>query len=289
MRNVCLTLSYDGTNYAGWQVQPNGTSVQEVVENAIRDLTGETVRIMVAGRTDAGVHAIGQIANFQTTSTISCEGIRAALQVRMPEDIFVRDARDVPEQFHATRSAKKKRYRYVIQTGRAPHPFLRRFAYHWRGRLDAAAMHEAAQVLVGKHDFRSFESHFPNKASSVRTVFEASVTRHAGWSTWQGETDSLPATRNVHEARERHGNEAAERPFIWFDIVADGFLYNMVRAIIGTLIRVGEHKWTAADIRQILESQNRAHAGTTAPAHGLYLVEVDYGDEFAPPAGERAS
>lgn len=274
MRNVCLTLAYDGTHYAGWQVQPNGVSVQQVVENAIHDLTGEPVRILVAGRTDAGVHAIGQVANFQTHSTISCAGIRAALQVRLPEDIIIREARDVAADFHATRSAKKKRYRYVIHTGRAQYPFLRQYAYHWRGKLDAAAMHEAAQVLVGTHDFRSFESHFPNKATSVRTVFEASVTRHTGWPTWSACGDSLCSLETATS-----GTDVA-RPFLWFDIVADGFLYNMVRAIVGTLIRVGEHKWTAADVRQILESQNRAHAGTTAPAHGLYLVEVDYGDEF---------
>lgn len=280
MRNVCLTLAYDGTSYAGWQVQPNGTSVQQIVEAAIQDLTGESVRVMVAGRTDAGVHAIGQVANFPTNSTISCEGIRAALQVRLPQDIIVREAVDVPEDFHATRSAKKKRYRYVIHTGRAHYPFLRQYAFHWRGRLDAAAMHDAAQVLVGKHDFRSFESHFPNKASSVRTIFETSVTRHSGWPTWDREIDNEHRTNN---------GDDAERPYLWFDIVADGFLYNMVRAIIGTLIRVGELKWTAADIRQILESQSRAHAGTTAPAHGLYLVEVDYGDEFAIGAGGRST
>lgn len=272
MRNVCLTLAYDGTNYAGWQVQPNGLSVQAVVEGAIHSLTGESVKLLCAGRTDAGVHAFGQVANFQTTSTISCEGIRAALQVRLPEDIIIREAIDVPLGFHATRSAKKKRYRYVIQTGRLPHPFLRRYACHWRGRLDAAAMHEAAQVLVGKHDFRSFESHFPNKSSSVRTVIETSVTRHAGWPTW----DQMPEARELATA----SMPDADRPFIWFDIVADGFLYNMVRAIIGTLIRVGEHKWNADDLRRILESQSRAHAGTTAPAHGLYLVEVDYGDAY---------
>ncbi|MGE3314284.1 MAG: tRNA pseudouridine(38-40) synthase TruA [Planctomycetaceae bacterium] len=276
MRNVCLTLAYDGTNYAGWQVQPNGTSVQEVIEGAIHDLTGEKVRIMVAGRTDAGVHAIGQVANFPTTSTISCEGIRAALQVRLPEDIIVREAVDVPEDFHATRSAKKKRYRYVIHTGRAKYPFLRQYAYHWRGRLDAGAMHEAAQVLVGTHDFRSFESHFPNKSSSVRTIFETSVTRHAGWPTWD---------RGVDKKQHALEDDAQQRPFLWFDVVADGFLYNMVRAIIGTLIRVGELKWNGADLKQILESQSRAHAGTTAPAHGLYLVEVDYGDEFGIGAG----
>jgi tRNA pseudouridine38-40 synthase len=265
MRNIRLTLAYDGTRYAGWQFQPNALSVQATVEAALREFTGLETSLLAAGRTDAGVHALAQVVSFRTESAIPCRGFCAGLQRYLPGDIVVRNADEVPLDFHATYAAKRKRYRYVIDNARVSHPFLRNFSHVFYPPLDADFMHEAAQVLVGRHDFSAFESHHPNTATSVRTVLEISVARFDGWPTWHAVTQGT-----------RENPSAGE--FIWIDIVANGFLYNMVRTIAGTLIRVGERKWDVADLRRILEGHDRRQAGSTAPACGLYLVSVDYAD-----------
>jgi len=268
MRNIRLTLAYDGTDYVGWQKQPNGRSVQSTVESAVAQLTGEPAKLIAAGRTDAGVHALGQVANFRTNASLSCDNIRTGLQHFVPADISIRAVEDVPLDFHATYSAKQKRYRYVIHNSAITHPFLRMYAWRLTGELDAGAMHAAGGVLVGRHDFRSFESHFPNKATSVRTVSELTVRRSHIWPlAGIGQPQALPPP------------SSDQGEFVVLDIVADGFLYNMVRAIVGTLIKVGRGQWTAADVGRILEQQDRAGAGETAPAHGLYLVCVDYDEE----------
>jgi tRNA pseudouridine38-40 synthase len=270
MRNIRLTLAYDGTGYVGWQIQPNGISVQSVVEAGIREFSGFQSSLIAAGRTDAGVHALGQVANFRTESAIPCQGFRAGLQAFLPRDVLVVDADEVPLDFHATYTAKRKRYRYVIQNGRARHPFLRSYAHEHHARLDEREMHDAGQVLVGTHDFRAFETQHPNTASSVRTVFELTVRRCSEWTTWI----ACRADRPV--SADSHADPAGE--FVSIDVVADGFLYNMVRTIAGTLIRVGERKWDAQRMREILERGERPQAGPTAPACGLYLVRVDYGE-----------
>lgn len=275
MRNIRLTLAYDGTRYVGWQMQPNGVSVQSVVEAAIREFSGCEASVISAGRTDAGVHALGQVANFRTESAIPCRGFVAGLQSFLPDDILVRGADEVPLDFHATYAARRKRYRYVILNARPAHPFLRRYAHEFHAPLDERAMHGAAQVLVGTHDFCCFETQHPNTATSVRTVFETSVGRFGGWPAWNSNA--------LGEAQTSAGE------FLWFDIVADGFLYNMVRTIAGTLIRVGEHKWDAGDVRRILEGQDRRDAGPTAPACGLYLVSVEYEATPLPSAVESAA
>jgi tRNA pseudouridine38-40 synthase len=271
MRNIRLTLAYDGTAYVGWQYQPNGVSVQSVVEAGIREFSGAKVSLIAAGRTDAGVHALGQVASFQTESAIPCQGFRAGLQAYLPRDVLVVDADEVPLDFHATYAAKRKRYRYVIQNARASHPFLRNNVHEYHAPLDDAAMHAAAQVLVGRHDFRAFETQHPNTASSVRTVFELTVSRMAEWTPWSADRPARPPR---DDAPRSPPNAAGE--FIAIDIVADGFLYNMVRTIAGTLIRVGERKWDADRLREILKRGERPLAGPTAPACGLYLVRVDY-------------
>lgn len=263
MRNIRLTVAYDGTNYVGWQVQPNGPSIQSTIEAAIRKLTGEGVKLLSAGRTDSGVHALGQVASFRTDSPIPADRFALALQKFLPTDIVLRDASEVPLDFHATYSAVQKRYRYVIHNGPRHSPFLRRFAWHCHGPIDSAAMHEAGQVLVGTHDFRSFESHWPNKATSVRTVKEVTVRRQNFCPLWYDADGPAPSTDNSGD-------------YIWLEIVADGFLYNMVRAIVGTLVPTGRGRWNGSDVQRILECMDRSQAGDTAPAHGLYLVKVDY-------------
>ena len=256
MRNIRLTLSYDGTNYVGWQVQPNGPSVQAAVEQAVFKLTGETVKLVAAGRTDSGVHALGQVANFATETAITCEKLQTGLQNFLADDVVIREVAEVDADFHATYSARWKRYRYVIFNNRVSEPFIRKYTWQYAAALDAAAMHDAAQVLLGTHDFRCFESHFPNKATSVRTVLESRVERCDGWPLWS------------------RGENAGE--FVRLDIAADGFLYNMVRAIVGTLLKVGRHQWTAEDVRRIIDTGDRSQAGETAPACGLYLEHVEY-------------
>lgn len=263
MRNIRLTLAYDGGAYAGWQVQPAARTVQGELESAIEGLTGERPRVLSAGRTDAGVHALGQVANFLTDSTIPGEKWRPALQGRLPPDIVVLDSADAPAEFHATFSATSKRYRYVIFNSMVDDPFLRRYAWRLNGPLDMDAMAAAAQSLVGTHDFRCFESEWPNKATSVRTVLDAQLRSFGHWCGWSSAPLAAPMTH-------------LDQPYIAFEIEADGFLYNMVRAIVGTLVNIGRGKWDPGMMQQIIAAGDRSRAGETAPPQGLYLVRVDY-------------
>ncbi|MCA9040167.1 MAG: tRNA pseudouridine(38-40) synthase TruA [Planctomycetaceae bacterium] len=259
MRNLKLTIAYDGTNYVGWQVQPNGPSVQEAVERAVEQLTTKQTRVYVAGRTDSGVHAIGQVANFSTEANIPPEKVKLGLQRFLPDDIVIRNVEEVSPDFHATFSATGKHYRYLILNSRTPNPLLRNYAFRHSAPLDIDLMQAGANYLLGEHDFRCFETRFPNKATSVRTMYSVKVSRQAGWSMW-----GSPAGLGEKE------------PFVVFDIVGNGFLYNMVRAIMGTLHKIGQGKWPPEQMREIIESQSRAVAGETAPAQGLYLMEVMY-------------
>jgi tRNA pseudouridine38-40 synthase len=245
MRNVKLTLAYDGTDFSGWQTQPKKRTVQATVEQALAKLTGaERVRLNASGRTDAGVHAVGQVANFFTDSRLTGEVLVRASNDHLPDDVVVTTAEDVPDNFDATRHALRKLYRYVIHDGPAADPFMRRYACQSRWPLDVQAMARAAAPLRGRHDFHSFETGWPNRVSSVRTI--------------------------THLAVNRFGT------YIWIDVEADGFLYNMVRAIAGTLINVGRGYWPEAKVAGILRAEDRAQAGPTAPAHGLFLMRVTY-------------
>jgi tRNA pseudouridine38-40 synthase len=245
MRNIRLVLSYDGTDFYGWQTQPARRTMQETLENAIAALTGEPrVRVNASGRTDTGVHAVGQVVNFHTEAKYPPDVLLRAINARLPQDIVIRAADEVPADFDANRHAVRKLYRYLIHDGPVPDLFMRRYCHHTRHRLDAAAMARAAEPLRGTHDFRCFESEWPNRASSVRTITHLTINRYADW--------------------------------IWLDVEADGFLYNMVRAIAGTLIQVGRGYWPEAQVADILQAGQRTQAGPTAPAQGLFLMRVTY-------------
>jgi tRNA pseudouridine38-40 synthase len=246
VRNLVYLISYDGSDFQGWQTQPGCRTVQQTLEEVTKTMTGGApVRLNASGRTDAGVHAVGQVANFYTTATYPCEAFLRAVNARLPADVVVRRVWDAPITFDANKDARRKLYRYVISDAATPDPFLRKYAYHHRRRLDAAAMHRAAQALRGRHDFHSFETDWPNRLSSVRTI--------------------------THIAVNRCGD------FLWLDVEADGFLYNMVRAIAGTLIDVGRGKIPESRVSEILKAEDRAEAGTTAPPEGLFLMRVTYG------------
>lgn len=265
MRTLVLTLSYDGTNYSGWQVQPDRPSLQQTLEQAICDLTGERVKVAASGRTDAGVHAIGQIASFQTRLQVPPEGYRWGLGARLPPDMVVTDVREMPLGFHARFDAVQKTYRYVIHNARTPTPWLRNYVWWQRCPLDFPAMQAATACLQGTHDFRCFETQWPNRQSSVRTIVAAEWSIQPRWNPWS--RSDAPLTSAVEA-------DDGER-FLCFDITADGFLYNMVRSIVGTLVHIGRGRWAADEIARILEAGDRRRAGDTAPAQGLYLVNVE--------------
>lgn len=276
LRTLRMTVAYEGTNYCGWQIQPNGIALQAVVEQALGEFTGERVRVVASGRTDAGVHAVGQVVSFTTRSTAPCHGFLQGLARYLPDDVVVREVDVAATGFNARFDAKRKWYRYVIHNNVIRVPFLRNAVLWQRSQLNDRAMHEAVQCLVGTHDFRCFETQWPNRSSSVRTIFQATVTRTASWSVWD--------SRSFPSAEPNPGSDQtlvttyppADAPFICFDVVADGFLYNMVRAIVGTLIHVGRGRWSPTDLKRILDSGDRSHAGETAPPQGLYLMQVDY-------------
>ncbi len=271
MRTIQLTLAYDGTRYAGWQVQPDRLSVQQVVEEAILKLTGERVKVAASGRTDAGVHALAQIVTFNSRLNIPIEGYRWGLITRLPEDVIVTDACERPYAFHARFDTVRKTYRYVIHVSRTPTPWLRNYVWWHRSSLDPERMQQAADVLVGTHDFRCFETQWPNRSSSVRTIFAATWSRCPVWQPWSPAAVSPSGfSPDVPEPA-----ASARGEFLCFDVTADGFLYNMVRAIVGTLIHAGRGRWQASDLQRILESGDRTHAGDTAPATGLYLAHVE--------------
>jgi tRNA pseudouridine38-40 synthase len=248
MRWLKLTVAYDGGAYAGWQVQPDEPTVQGALEAAWLEITQETVRITAAGRTDAGVHALGQVVGVETSSRLSNGELQRGLNAMLPPDVAVLSVEDAREGFHATYDAQGKRYRYQIHNGRTPSVFERHWTWHYPQLLDAELMHRAGQALVGRHDFSSFESAGSERPDSVRTITELTV--------------------------ERGGGEMADR--ITIEVAGDGFLYNMVRAIVGTLVEVGKGAREVSWPAEVLAACDRRQAGQTAPPHGLFLVSVQY-------------
>ena len=244
MRRIKLTIAYDGTNYCGWQIQPNGITIEEVVNKALKKLTGEDIAVIGASRTDSGVHAMGNVAVFDTDTTIPAEKIATALNQRLPDDIVVTKSEEVAPDFHPRYCDCSKTYEYHIINTRIPIPTKRLTNYFVSYNLNIDHMRQAASYLVGEHDFVSF--------CNVRTVVENTVrTIYA--------LDILT-----------NGNEITLR------ITGNGFLYNMVRIIVDTLIRVGRGFYEPEKVKEILEARNRKAAGVTAPAHGLMLMEINY-------------
>lgn len=251
MRSLKLTVAYDGTEFFGWQWQPGRRTVQGVLEEAIHRVTGETLRVVASGRTDAGVHALGQAVSFQTNSHLTADVLQRALNANLPADVVVLAADEAPLGFNAIDDARSKRYRYIIHNHPWRNVFQRRYAWHIHHELDALGMHEAAQCLRGRHDFKSFESAGSRRVSTVRTIYDVTV----------------------------NGFRQGEGARIEIEVEADGFLYNMVRNVVGTLVDVGRGRRPVSWMTELLALRDRRRAGATAPAHGLYLVHVTFGED----------
>ncbi len=243
MNNIKLVIEYDGTNYAGWQQQKNGITIHEKLSKAIEKVIKEEVTLHGSGRTDAGTHALGQVANFETESNIPIYNLVQAINSYLPKDIVVKSAKKVPQKFHSRYSAKSKTYRYTILNSKERSAIGRNYLLHYSMYLDVEKMRKASKVLMGKHDFSAFKSK-SEVLSSVRTIMKLEIRKK--------------------------GN------LLVFTIEADGFLYKMVRSIVGTLIEVGRGKMTVTEFKKIVKSGARAKAGNTVTASGLCLLKVKY-------------
>ncbi|MFH1996367.1 MAG: tRNA pseudouridine(38-40) synthase TruA [Candidatus Omnitrophota bacterium] len=244
MKNIRLIIQYNGAAYSGWQYQVNAPSIQRTIEEILKDVLREKVRLIGASRTDAGVHARGQTANFKTSSSLAPRSIKSALNSLLPRDIVISGARRVPDDFNSQYDARSKWYRYLIANTETVSPFMEPYAMWVSKTLDPAAMRRGAQCLVGKHDFRSFQSKAGERENSVRTISDLAIKKKGSRLT--------------------------------VDIEGDGFLYNMARSIVGTLVDVGKGRFGPADVRSILNARDRRRAGPTAPAKGLFLMKVRY-------------
>lgn len=240
-----LTVAYDGTAYGGWQRQPNASSIQALLEDALAKLVGEPVTVHGSGRTDAGVHARAQVASVSLVTQHSPVTIRRALNANLPEDVRVTGVQRAKEKFHARFSATGKEYRYQIDAGEVADPFLRRYAWHHPRPLDVPAMRRAAKLIVGRHDFSALSANPMREIDTpVRRVTKLTIT-------WQGNLLTITAC-------------------------ADGFLYKMVRSIAGALVKVGEGRMTVEELRAVIAGKKRTALVETAPAHGLFLWRVFY-------------
>ncbi|MBI3324258.1 MAG: tRNA pseudouridine(38-40) synthase TruA [Candidatus Omnitrophica bacterium] len=244
MRTLKLTLAYDGTDYAGWQSQPGRPTIQAAVEAACRQILQERVHVAGSGRTDAGVHALGQVAHLRTSRSLPCQTLQRGLNAVLPRDIVVRAVEEAPPDFHARFDAVSKRYRYRIVNGPVVLPFMRRYVHHVPVQLNVALMRREAAVLRGRHDFRSFHNTGRLVTDTVRTLSLARIERRRGE--------------------------------LVIELEANGFLQGMARAIVGTLLELGRGRLPAGSMARILRAKRRQAAGPTAPARGLILVHADY-------------
>ena len=248
MRNLKLVLSYDGTEFSGWQIQPGAATIQGALALAIGRVTGENILPQGSGRTDAGVHALGQVASFGTQSPIPPENLVIALNDILPGAIRVLEASEVPGEFHARKSARAKTYRYRMYRGAICSPFIARYVWHYPYPLDEDQMQEVAGMIVGEQDFTSFAAVDPERGreemSNVRQIFSSS---------WERQSDEFVYT-----------------------VRGNGFLHHMVRNLVGTFVLAGKGALRASDLTRILEARLRSAAGATAPASGLCLVNVEY-------------
>ena len=244
MRNIKLTIEYDGKEFNGWQKQPDKLNIQGTIEEAIKMITGEEVTLNASGRTDAKVHALGQVANFKTNSKIPIDKFAIAINTKLKRSIRIIKAEEVDERFHSRLTCKKKTYRYIINNSEYGTAIYRNLETNISNKLDEEKMNEASKYFIGEHDFKAFKASGTSSKSSVRTIYDAKVIRKD------------------------------ERIII--EITGNGFLYNMVRIISGTLVEVGDGKRKPEDIKEIIESKKRENAGKTLPPQGLYLVSVEY-------------
>ena len=245
MSNFKITIEYDGSAYHGWQRQASERTIQGEIENALKTMTGHTITVTGSGRTDAGVHAFNQTANFRCTTSLTPEVFLKGLNSLLSEDIVICSCKIVPEKFHARYDVKSKVYQYRILNRSLPAAISRQYAWHIRKKLNLSAMQEAIRCIIGSHDFKAFEGSGSPRVSTVRCITNADLV----------ETDN---------------------DYLVLKIEGDGFLKFMVRNIVGTLVDVGFDKITPDDFKQILISKDRNLAGITAPAHGLFLMEVKY-------------
>ncbi len=242
--NIKLTIEYDGTDYHGWQIQPNGRTIQQILEQALEKFVGVKVRVNGSGRTDAGVHALGQVANFIAPEPVDLRRLQKGLNALTPRDIVVKRVESAPDSFDARRDARSRLYRYRIWNHPVPSAFHRRFSWHVHDPLDLPAMREAIRCLEGEHDFGSFQAAGCDALHPVRRIY----------------LDSLDLEGDV----------------LVYTVEATAFLRHMVRNIVGTLVEVGRGERSPADFASLLQRQDRTLAGPTAPAQGLFLVEVKY-------------
>jgi len=256
MPSFKITIAYDGGRFVGWQRQAAGTSVQGLIEDALRVLDDDDVAVAGASRTDAGVHALGQVASFTLRRTIAADALRRALNSRLPDDVRIVSAEDVPATFHARFVASRKTYRYRIWNADLLNPFEREHAWHVRGPLAIDAMQAAARALEGRHDFAAFQAAAGTQRTTEREVFSSIVLAH---------DDSRGADLRP-----------APACLMTYEITGSGFLRHMVRTIAGSLLDIGQGRRSPEWLSDVLASRDRTQAGPTAPAHGLFLVRVDY-------------